>query len=127
MTRMPAPRQAAATRLMRSKTARPSGAAMGDPSTKQHCMSTFTSAVRSGTTSKLAMDLPQHQTGYYSKTRPVAQRLQMGRIATHLLLPIFPMPGGNHIAAQTGVGDRVGQNAIPQAALSHHPPVVCDA
>src|SRR3981081_2444498 len=44
-----------ARRLIRPKIAKPSGSASGDPSTKQFCMSTFTSAVRLGTTAKSTM------------------------------------------------------------------------
>ena len=49
-------RQAVATRLIVLSTATPSGAANGESSTKQFCISTFTSAVFSGTTAKSNMN-----------------------------------------------------------------------
>src|SRR5262249_17321520 len=56
--RMPAARHVAVSRLMRSATTCPSGAESGEASTKQFCMSTFTSAVRAGTIRKSTINSP---------------------------------------------------------------------
>ena len=49
-TNMPSRRHASITPLTRSRTARPEGGASGEPSTKQRCMSMFSTAVRAGST-----------------------------------------------------------------------------
>src|SRR5579863_9203064 len=105
MTRAPRLRQVSASLLMRGRISRPRGAATGELSTKQFCMSMLRSAVRRGSNLKSVMACPRIE----------PERSGHDRMA----------PGGCHRAAagQSGPGSKYseGELEIPPSPQAVRP------
>ena len=62
--------------------------------------------------------------GWRAWRRQAEQLAEAGLSGTRSLKPILPLSRKHHIRREGGVRNGVGEDAIPEVALAHHPPVI---